>query len=89
MLSVLFSLLSSAFIGYLPNIKEMVADWTGEDKDSDQLFFTKIYINPDKRVRNVKLIYFIDLYFLFHDNVSFNFMNPLNTPIPVLFYYIL
>ncbi|CAK6968723.1 procollagen-lysine%2C2-oxoglutarate 5-dioxygenase 1 [Scomber scombrus] len=40
---------SGAFIGYLPNIKEMVADWTGEDKDSDQLFFTKIYINPDKR----------------------------------------
>ncbi|KAM7405452.1 hypothetical protein PAMP_012713 [Pampus punctatissimus] len=37
------------FIGYLSNIKEMVADWTGEDKDSDQLFFTKIYINPDKR----------------------------------------
>ncbi|XP_041801818.1 procollagen-lysine,2-oxoglutarate 5-dioxygenase 1 isoform X1 [Chelmon rostratus] len=40
---------SGGFIGYLPNIKEMVADWTGEDNDSDQLFFTKIYIDPAKR----------------------------------------
>uniref|UniRef100_UPI003AAACAC3 procollagen-lysine,2-oxoglutarate 5-dioxygenase 1-like n=1 Tax=Centroberyx gerrardi TaxID=166262 RepID=UPI003AAACAC3 len=40
---------SGGFIGYLPNIKEMVADWTGENNDSDQLFFTKTYINPEKR----------------------------------------
>ncbi|XP_041702016.2 procollagen-lysine,2-oxoglutarate 5-dioxygenase 1 isoform X2 [Coregonus clupeaformis] len=40
---------SGGFIGYVPNLKEMVADWTGEDDDSDQLFFTKIYINPEKR----------------------------------------
>uniref|UniRef100_A0A8C3AFY9 Procollagen-lysine,2-oxoglutarate 5-dioxygenase 1 n=1 Tax=Cyclopterus lumpus TaxID=8103 RepID=A0A8C3AFY9_CYCLU len=40
---------SGGFIGYLPNIKEMVSDWTGEDNDSDQLFFTKIYIDPVKR----------------------------------------
>ncbi|KAA8591223.1 hypothetical protein FQN60_002166 [Etheostoma spectabile] len=37
------------FIGFLPNIREMVADWTGDDSDSDQLFFTKIYIDPVKR----------------------------------------
>lgn len=43
--------LSSGFIGYLPNIREMVADWKGKDNDSDQLFFTKIYIDPVKRVR--------------------------------------
>uniref|UniRef100_A0A8C4HUV6 Procollagen-lysine,2-oxoglutarate 5-dioxygenase 1 n=1 Tax=Dicentrarchus labrax TaxID=13489 RepID=A0A8C4HUV6_DICLA len=46
---------SGGFVGYLPNIKEMVADWTGEDNDSDQLFFTKIYIDPAKRVRFVSL----------------------------------
>lgn len=46
-----FLFLLSGFIGYLPNIKEMVADWTGEDDDSDQLFFTKIYIDTAKRVR--------------------------------------
>ncbi|XP_074537637.1 procollagen-lysine,2-oxoglutarate 5-dioxygenase 1 isoform X2 [Halichoeres trimaculatus] len=40
---------SGGFMGYLPNIKEMVSDWTGEDNDSDQLFFTKIYIHPAKR----------------------------------------
>nr|XP_043894626.1 procollagen-lysine,2-oxoglutarate 5-dioxygenase 1 isoform X2 [Solea senegalensis] len=40
---------SGGFIGYLPNIKELVSDWTGEDSDSDQLFFTKIYIDPAKK----------------------------------------
>lgn len=40
---------SGGFIGYLPNIKDMVANWTGEDNDSDQLFFTKIFIDPAKR----------------------------------------
>ncbi|XP_019746756.1 procollagen-lysine,2-oxoglutarate 5-dioxygenase 1 isoform X3 [Hippocampus comes] len=40
---------SGGFIGYLPNIKEMVAEWAGDDGDSDQLFFTKIFINPEKR----------------------------------------
>uniref|UniRef100_A0AAQ4QB01 Procollagen-lysine,2-oxoglutarate 5-dioxygenase 1 n=1 Tax=Gasterosteus aculeatus aculeatus TaxID=481459 RepID=A0AAQ4QB01_GASAC len=40
---------SGGFIGHLPNIKEMLADWTGEDTDSDQLFFTNIYIDPVKR----------------------------------------
>ncbi|KAM4563127.1 procollagen-lysine,2-oxoglutarate 5-dioxygenase 1 [Odontesthes bonariensis] len=40
---------SGGFIGHLPNIKEMVANWTGEDSDSDQLFFTKIYIDPAKK----------------------------------------
>ncbi|XP_044068765.1 procollagen-lysine,2-oxoglutarate 5-dioxygenase 1 isoform X2 [Siniperca chuatsi] len=40
---------SGAFIGYLPNVRAMVADWSGEDGDSDQLFFTKMYIDPAKR----------------------------------------
>ncbi|XP_010746700.3 procollagen-lysine,2-oxoglutarate 5-dioxygenase 1 isoform X3 [Larimichthys crocea] len=40
---------SGGFIGYVPNIKEMVADWKGEDSDSDQLFFTKTYIDSAKR----------------------------------------
>ncbi|KAI2661265.1 Procollagen-lysine,2-oxoglutarate 5-dioxygenase 1 [Labeo rohita] len=37
------------FIGYAPNLKQMVSDWSGADSDSDQLYFTKIYINPEKR----------------------------------------
>uniref|UniRef100_A0A8D3C6C8 Procollagen-lysine,2-oxoglutarate 5-dioxygenase 1 n=1 Tax=Scophthalmus maximus TaxID=52904 RepID=A0A8D3C6C8_SCOMX len=40
---------SGGFIGYLPNIRELVSDWTGEDAESDQLFFTKIYIDPAKK----------------------------------------
>uniref|UniRef100_A0A8C5HX62 Procollagen-lysine,2-oxoglutarate 5-dioxygenase 1 n=1 Tax=Gouania willdenowi TaxID=441366 RepID=A0A8C5HX62_GOUWI len=44
---------SGGFIGYLPNIKKMVADWTGEDNTSDQLFFTRTYIDSDKRVRSL------------------------------------
>ncbi|XP_053281105.1 procollagen-lysine,2-oxoglutarate 5-dioxygenase 1 isoform X1 [Pleuronectes platessa] len=40
---------SGGFIGYLPSIKEMLSDWTGEDDESDQLFFTKIYIDPAKK----------------------------------------
>ncbi|KAM9343000.1 procollagen-lysine,2-oxoglutarate 5-dioxygenase 1 isoform 1-T1 [Pholidichthys leucotaenia] len=40
---------SGGFIGYLPNIKQLVATWTGEDNESDQLFFTKLYIDPAQR----------------------------------------
>uniref|UniRef100_A0A1A8NET4 Procollagen-lysine,2-oxoglutarate 5-dioxygenase 1 n=2 Tax=Nothobranchius TaxID=28779 RepID=A0A1A8NET4_9TELE len=40
---------SGGFIGYLPNVKQMISNWTGGDDDSDQLFFTKIYIDPAKR----------------------------------------
>lgn len=43
--------LMSGFIGYLANLKEMLADWSGDDDDSDQLFFTRIYIDAAKRVR--------------------------------------
>uniref|UniRef100_A0A8C1VKX1 Procollagen-lysine,2-oxoglutarate 5-dioxygenase 1 n=1 Tax=Cyprinus carpio TaxID=7962 RepID=A0A8C1VKX1_CYPCA len=41
---------AGGFIGYAPNLKKMVSDWSGADSDSDQLYFTKIYINPEKRV---------------------------------------
>ncbi|KAL4646070.1 procollagen-lysine,2-oxoglutarate 5-dioxygenase 1 [Arapaima gigas] len=41
--------LSVGFIGYTPNLKAMLADWTGKDNESDQLFYTKLYINPEKR----------------------------------------
>lgn len=36
----------------------MVADWTGEDHDSDQLFFTNTYINPEKRVCTLSFHFF-------------------------------
>ncbi|TRY99442.1 hypothetical protein DNTS_022991 [Danionella cerebrum] len=40
---------SGGFIGYAPNLKKMLSEWSGADSDSDQLFFTKIYINAEKR----------------------------------------
>ncbi|XP_036434918.1 procollagen-lysine,2-oxoglutarate 5-dioxygenase 1 isoform X2 [Colossoma macropomum] len=40
---------AGGFIGYAPKLKKMVSDWSGEDNDSDQLFYTKLYINPEKR----------------------------------------
>uniref|UniRef100_A0A8C1C2V8 Procollagen-lysine,2-oxoglutarate 5-dioxygenase 1 n=1 Tax=Cyprinus carpio carpio TaxID=630221 RepID=A0A8C1C2V8_CYPCA len=46
---------AGGFIGYAPNLKQMLSDWSGADSDSDQLFFTKIYINPEKRVNEVVL----------------------------------
>uniref|UniRef100_A0A3Q2ZGL5 Procollagen-lysine, 2-oxoglutarate 5-dioxygenase 1a n=1 Tax=Kryptolebias marmoratus TaxID=37003 RepID=A0A3Q2ZGL5_KRYMA len=40
---------SGGFIGFLPNVREMISNWTGGDSDSDQLFFTKIFIDPARR----------------------------------------
>ncbi|XP_038602290.1 procollagen-lysine,2-oxoglutarate 5-dioxygenase 1 [Tachyglossus aculeatus] len=40
---------SGAFIGYAPNLSKLVADWKGLDSDSDQLFYTQIFLDPEKR----------------------------------------
>ncbi|XP_062854583.1 procollagen-lysine,2-oxoglutarate 5-dioxygenase 1 [Trichomycterus rosablanca] len=40
---------AGGFIGYASNLKQLVSEWSGKDDDSDQLFYTKIYINPEKR----------------------------------------
>ncbi|KAM9317218.1 procollagen-lysine,2-oxoglutarate 5-dioxygenase 2 [Gastrophryne carolinensis] len=40
---------SGGFIGYLPNVKQIVQQWTLQDNDDDQLFYTKIYIDGSKR----------------------------------------
>uniref|UniRef100_A0A6I8SF47 Procollagen-lysine,2-oxoglutarate 5-dioxygenase 1 n=1 Tax=Xenopus tropicalis TaxID=8364 RepID=A0A6I8SF47_XENTR len=40
---------SGAFIGYATHLYKMVADWDGKDKDSDQLFYTKLFLDPVKR----------------------------------------
>uniref|UniRef100_A0A8C3LU75 Procollagen-lysine,2-oxoglutarate 5-dioxygenase 1 n=1 Tax=Chrysolophus pictus TaxID=9089 RepID=A0A8C3LU75_CHRPC len=46
---------SGGFIGYAPNLKKLVEEWKGKDDDSDQLFYTKIFLDPEKRVCVVKL----------------------------------
>ncbi|XP_061456626.1 procollagen-lysine,2-oxoglutarate 5-dioxygenase 1 [Rhineura floridana] len=40
---------SGGFIGYAPYLNKLVADWQGLDSDSDQLFYTKAFLDPVKR----------------------------------------
>uniref|UniRef100_A0A663LML6 Procollagen-lysine,2-oxoglutarate 5-dioxygenase 1 n=1 Tax=Athene cunicularia TaxID=194338 RepID=A0A663LML6_ATHCN len=40
---------SGGFIGYAPNLKKLVEDWKGQDDDSDQLFYTNVFLDPEKR----------------------------------------
>ncbi|XP_069070003.1 procollagen-lysine,2-oxoglutarate 5-dioxygenase 2 isoform X2 [Pleurodeles waltl] len=42
---------SGGFIGYLSAIKSILDQWELQDNDDDQLFYTKIYINPLQRER--------------------------------------
>uniref|UniRef100_A0A8D0GZQ9 Procollagen-lysine,2-oxoglutarate 5-dioxygenase 1 n=1 Tax=Sphenodon punctatus TaxID=8508 RepID=A0A8D0GZQ9_SPHPU len=40
---------SGGFIGYAPHLSKLVADWKGLDSDSDQLFYTNVFLDPEKR----------------------------------------
>nr|XP_036864180.1 procollagen-lysine,2-oxoglutarate 5-dioxygenase 2 [Manis javanica] len=40
---------SGGFIGYAPYINRIVQQWNLQDNDDDQLFYTKVYIDPLKR----------------------------------------
>ncbi|XP_019487107.1 PREDICTED: procollagen-lysine,2-oxoglutarate 5-dioxygenase 2 [Hipposideros armiger] len=40
---------SGGFIGYAPYVNRIVQQWNLQDNDDDQLFYTKIYIDPLKR----------------------------------------
>ncbi|XP_048475997.1 multifunctional procollagen lysine hydroxylase and glycosyltransferase LH3-like [Rhincodon typus] len=40
---------SGGFIGYAPVINDIVQQWKFKDDDDDQLFYTKIYLNPKLR----------------------------------------
>ncbi|XP_066455453.1 procollagen-lysine,2-oxoglutarate 5-dioxygenase 2 isoform X2 [Eleutherodactylus coqui] len=42
---------SGGIIGYLAHVKQIVQQWTLEDNDDDQLFYTKIYIDQLQRER--------------------------------------
>lgn len=46
----LLILIPTGFIGYAPNLKKLVEEWKGQDDDSDQLFYTRIFLDPEKRV---------------------------------------
>ncbi|MEQ2272131.1 Procollagen-lysine,2-oxoglutarate 5-dioxygenase 2, partial [Xenotaenia resolanae] len=36
-------------IGYAPYVNNIVSQWNLHDNDDDQLFYTKIYLDPLKR----------------------------------------
>ncbi|XP_064188367.1 procollagen-lysine,2-oxoglutarate 5-dioxygenase 2 isoform X1 [Anguilla rostrata] len=40
---------SGGIIGYAPNVYKIVQQWDLHDNDDDQLFYTKIYVDPLKR----------------------------------------
>ncbi|XP_042314980.1 procollagen-lysine,2-oxoglutarate 5-dioxygenase 2 isoform X3 [Sceloporus undulatus] len=40
---------AGGFIGYSPSVNSIVQQWNLQDNDDDQLFYTKIYIDPLKR----------------------------------------
>lgn len=40
----------AGFIGYAPYINRIVQQWNLQDNDDDQLFYTKIYVDPLARV---------------------------------------
>lgn len=42
---------STGIIGYAPHINKMVQQWELHDNDDDQLFYTKVYLDPLQRVR--------------------------------------
>ncbi|TRY58499.1 hypothetical protein DNTS_004915 [Danionella cerebrum] len=42
---------SGGFIGYAPSIQKIVDRWDLHDNDDDQLFYTKIYVDPQQRER--------------------------------------
>lgn len=43
-------LLLAGIIGYAPYLKRVVSQWNLHDNDDDQLFYTKIYLDPLQRV---------------------------------------
>ncbi|CAG04279.1 unnamed protein product, partial [Tetraodon nigroviridis] len=40
---------SGGFMGYAPPINQLVSQWNLHDNDDDQLFYTKIYVDPLQR----------------------------------------
>ena len=40
----------AGFMGYAPELVEIVQQWKHKDNDDDQLFYTKIYLDKAQRV---------------------------------------
>ena len=45
---------STGIVGYAPYINRLVKQWDLHDNDDDQLFYTKLYVDPHQRVRGIQ-----------------------------------
>nr|ACI69018.1 Procollagen-lysine,2-oxoglutarate 5-dioxygenase 3 precursor [Salmo salar] len=55
---------SGGFIGYAPELSEIVQQWKHKDNDDDQLFYTKIYLDKVQRTKyNMTLDHQCEYYF--------------------------
>uniref|UniRef100_A0A8C7KR50 procollagen-lysine 5-dioxygenase n=1 Tax=Oncorhynchus kisutch TaxID=8019 RepID=A0A8C7KR50_ONCKI len=46
---------SGGIIGYAPYVTKIVEQWNLHENDDDQLFYTKIYLDPQQRVNTVRV----------------------------------
>lgn len=86
----------AGFIGYAPELYELVTAEKVQDTDDDQLFYTKMYIDPEVRKRlNMKLDHRSTIFQNLngalgtdiHDNPSFKLLQLIyNLPTPIIFY---
>lgn len=52
---MLLSHISAGFMGYAPEMYALISDHEVKDTDDDQLYYTKLYLDQDVRVRCVIL----------------------------------
>lgn len=52
----------TGFIGYAPYVQKIVNQWDLHDNDDDQLFYTKIYVDPLQRVSEEASLNFLVLF---------------------------
>lgn len=50
MLILLIIIILQGYIGYAPDIYELISDHEIQNTDDDQLYFTKLYLDQDLRV---------------------------------------
>lgn len=55
-------LCSGGYIGYAPVINSLMNDHELSDTDDDQLYYTKIFLDEEKRVRNPTMINSVHVY---------------------------
>lgn len=58
-------------MGYAPTVNAVVSDYTLGDTDDDQLYYTHIYLDETKRVRNFYQLCYIPYVCIKYCNLHF------------------